>query len=184
MAYIFEAKDAKKTKDEKRSRVDMRKLFTKLRDVHNQLNCCPPVPTPLTAGDGTGPAWIHPRGHAQGSGKGLEACLNNVVGIGTIQLTNVQGQPAVGNRHEELLHQLGVVRADLLAGNCQAVAEVGGDQNNPAPPAPGLHPTVPRNDRSDGCHADHQGHGPAPAPRQSPRPHWCGDHQCGCLPPH
>ena len=48
------------------------------------------------------------------------------MGVGPIQLTDVEGQPAVvDHRHEELLHQLGVVRADLLAGNRQAVAEVG-----------------------------------------------------------
>ena len=48
------------------------------------------------------------------------------MGIDAIQLTDVQGEAAVvDHRHEELLHQLGVMSADFLARNHEAVAEMG-----------------------------------------------------------
>ena len=45
--------------------------------------------------------------------------------IHSIQLADVQGEAAVvGHGHEELLHQLGVITADLLGRDLQAVAQV------------------------------------------------------------
>ncbi len=79
----------------------------------------------LAAGHSPSPAWIHFRGLAQRPREGLEAGFHNVVRIHAIELADVQGEASVvGHRHEELLHQLGVVGADLLGGDLQAEAQM------------------------------------------------------------
>ena len=45
----------------------------------------------LAAGHSTGTAWVDLCGHAQRPGKGLETGLNDVVGVGALDLTNVEG---------------------------------------------------------------------------------------------
>ena len=88
---------------------------------------------PFAAGDGAGPTWVDFRGHAQRPREGLETGFDDVVGIHPVQLTDVQGEAAVvHHRHEKFLHQLGVVRADLLAGDGQAVAQMGRPEQSSA----------------------------------------------------
>jgi len=77
-------------------------------------------------GDLAGPAGINFGSHAHGAGKGFEGGFDDVVGVKAVELANVQGHLAViDHGDKELSHQLGVVGADPLGGNCQAVAEVG-----------------------------------------------------------
>ena len=82
----------------------------------------------------------HPRVAAQGRherpGKGLEGRLDDVVGVLARQQADMEGDPGVGRKgHEELLHELGVERADALGGNGQvdvgapAAREVKGAQD-------------------------------------------------------
>ena len=85
-----------------------------------------PLQHPLAAGHRAGAAWIDFHRQPQGAGKGLEAGLDDVVGIDTIELADVQGEAAVvDNGHKEFLDQFGVVAADPLGWNFQAVGKVG-----------------------------------------------------------
>ena len=80
----------------------------------------------FATGNRTGTAWVDLCGHAQRPGKGLETGLNDVVGVGALELTNVEGQAAVVDHgHEKLLDQLGVIATDLLAGNAEVVTQMG-----------------------------------------------------------
>ncbi len=79
----------------------------------------------LAAGDAAGPARVNLGGHAQRPSKGLETGFHDVVGVGPVQLADVQGEAAVvHDRHKKFLHQLGVIGADFLGGNLEAVTEV------------------------------------------------------------
>ena len=81
---------------------------------------------PLAAGHLAGAAWIDFGGHAQRPRKGLEAGFNDVVRVHPIQLADVQGEAGiVGHGHEELLHQFGVVAADLLGRDREPKTQVG-----------------------------------------------------------
>ena len=85
-----------------------------------------PLQHPLAAGHRAGAARIDLHRQPQGAGKGLEAGLDDVVGIDAIELADVQGEATVvDDRHKKLLHQLGVVAADPLGRNHQAIGEVG-----------------------------------------------------------
>jgi hypothetical protein len=79
----------------------------------------------FAAWHGSSAARIHFHGEAQCPRKCFEAGLHDVVGVHAIQLADVQGEATVVcHRHEELLHQLGVVAADLLGRDLQPIAQV------------------------------------------------------------
>ena len=65
------------------------------------------------------------RGHAQGTGKGFEGRLNNVMRVDPIQLPDMQRHLRVIHHcHKKLAHELRIVGTDALGWDLQAVAEV------------------------------------------------------------
>jgi hypothetical protein len=73
-----------------------------------------------------GTARINLRRHPHGAREGFKCGLNNMVGIDAVELADVQGHlGVVDHSDKEFAHQLGVIGADALSGNLQAVAQVG-----------------------------------------------------------
>lgn len=79
----------------------------------------------LGGGDAALPPGVHLAGLPQRAGEGLEGGLHDVVAVAAAQLPDVQRHARrVGQRLEEVLHQLRLVLADALGGQGQVAAEV------------------------------------------------------------
>ena len=72
-----------------------------------------------------GSARIDFSGHTHGTGKGFEGSFDDVVGVDTVQLPDMQGHEAVvNNGHKEFTDELGVVSANALGGNVETIGKV------------------------------------------------------------
>ncbi len=73
-----------------------------------------------------GSAGVNLGSHAHGSGKSFKGGFDDVVRVDAIELANMKSHEAVvDNGHEEFAHQLGVIGANALGGDIEAVSQIG-----------------------------------------------------------
>ena len=75
---------------------------------------------PFGTGNGISPTRVNLDRHAHGSGKGFKGGFDNVMGINTVKLADVESHLTVVHYgHKKLPHQLGIVGAYRSVGICR-----------------------------------------------------------------